>query len=325
VEHKWPIAAETEPIPEEEQTRGGPIRRLVGVVWTGDAEGPESAARKAWAIVREVLDYLRTNWYVRSHVLGAVRVDRLGEHSVVWISPSQPFWTKKAGQWRRVPVLPTTKQSADLPEPQRSRVEGVRWHLSQAIADWQEDPHSAASKIWQALETLAEPGPNDFGRVRNSVAKEAVKFLIDDLSYWMAKLVSGQCDQLSRMYNKDGRGNSDWYFWDEKNVELNKWFGRVFHPDSTRRYATYNQPPAWPFLYDGSVGILHTLHRLRELPSREAWLDKRLERDLALLYGMRNSLAHSGIRLFPDQTAEYLGQVGLELVIAQVCNWCLDS
>ena len=78
-------------------------------------------------------------------------------------------------------------------------------------------------------------------------------------------------------------------------------------------YTKYERPPAWAFFFDESVGILQTVNRRMRIPYVESWIEDRLRRDLGLLYGLRNGLAHAGVRLFSDQMAEYLGQLGLEL------------
>jgi hypothetical protein len=207
--------------------------RLTGVTYRVSAAHPEIAVDQAMGYVGTLLDALRLRFYVRTHVYGAAKVLDTSNSSETWISLPQPFWTKHGGR-RTVPRLPAKFPSVvkKLPEGERSHWYAARWHLSQAFADWAEDPHGAATKCWQALEAFApghaQPLPRVVTLIERYLAVE-----IPTLCQHIASHVTSQAIKLEQLFEPSG-DYPDWHCWLPYRASVDEWFNRVLIPKYLR-------------------------------------------------------------------------------------------
>jgi len=288
---------------------------LTGIAVEVEAAHVGQAAAFALGAAREALDRLRLIHYVRTHLSGSVAA-RAGSDASIFLSLPQPFWSKASGR-RKVPRLPKRFNSivAQLPRDESSRWNAAHWHLSRALADWAEDSHTASAHIWQALEAFAPPVRPPHG-VPTALAK--VSALVPDYLRWA---IPEMGDHLGSRVSLQARElatvgvTCDWYRFDSTRVSLRTWLARVLGVGSRNRHTTWSSPPAPVILFDESVGLLQAVDRRLRSVTAEPWMERRLQADLALLYGIRNKAVHHGERVLSRRTARYLGQLGAELLL----------
>ncbi len=285
---------------------------LTGIEIDTDARRADEAAAFALEVARKVLDDLRLLFYVRTHLSGSVLVNKAESEESVYLSLPQPFWSKAPGR-REVPRLPRkfNEVLSMLPEEESARWNAARWHLSQAFADWAEDSHTAAAHLWQALEAYSLPGGwrNVFDLIPTYL-EQAVPAMGEHL----ATRVSLQAREL----NSIGQP-CDWYYWVAKNVPFRTWLGRVLNAGSFNCYDRWSSPPAPMVLFHKDLGLLQVVNR-RLWNSAEPWMEKRLEADLTLLYGLRNKAVHGGQPVLPRRMARYLGQTAAEVLFGVMAS-----
>lgn len=279
-------------------------RLLTGLNISVCAADPERATAQATKILRDVLLQLRLQHYVRTHPAGAAEVRRASaDDSLTPISLPQPFWTPKPGR-RGVATVPRTPYADEA-----DRWNAARRHLALAISVWQEDVHFAASIVWQAIESF-------FRKRINGLGPELDRYVqcvpMKSLHYFVTCL-----NQQRHAYYTIGnaRHAENWYYWNENNVDLLKWLGRVTHPYSTNHWSLWSDPGAPAVFFDTNVGLLQILGRHIRQVSQMHWLMPRLTTDLYYLYGLRNAQVHRGQSLGTDQWVSHLGRLGMEFLI----------
>jgi hypothetical protein len=280
---------------------------LSGVETEVTAASNGDAAAKGLDVARFTLDRLRLTHYVRTHLQGPVVVRDLTTDAVTYLALPQPFWSKAPGR-REVPAQPAYFHQAvrRLPDGAASNWRSAQWHLSQALADWAEDSHTAAAHIWQALESFA---PGGFGSVA-ALAPEYLRGVVPKMAQHIATRISLQVHELRTIGYE-----CDWYYWVSKRVSLEQWMNRVLRPGSSNCYVQWASPPAPAVVFSPRIGLLQITHRRLRNELNELWMERRIAADFALLYGLRNKAVHRGQRVFSRRMARYLGQLGLEVLL----------
>ncbi len=282
------------------------------------------ALARALPECRNALHLLRVRHYLRTHLYGPVRVvaaqagdaDEAGDADGatsgaegILLSLDQPFWTPKQGR-RPVPELPPRlyKLAQNLPPDQHDRWAALRWHVSQAIGYWPEDVHSAASEVWQALESFA----GSAAKVNAVLVPEYRTLLLEELLAFEATKLRQQAYSHRKLFDRPG----DWYYCEPKRVPPRKWLARVLDRRSRTHWSTWQDPRAPDLLFNPGVGLLSSLERLRAATAGDDWLTRRLRLAMDHLYGIRNSTVHKGERVGSDQWAAHVARCGLELVLS---------
>jgi hypothetical protein len=286
-------------------------QQLTGIYFDVEATDPEGALANALDRLRVTLDQLRLRFYVRTHVCGAARIVDTKDGAESWFALPQPFWTKKPDR-RAMPQVPPRfdRVVATLDSDDQKRWHAARWHLSQAFADWPEDSHSAAAHCWLGIECFAP---------RPGTALPRVKRLADG---YLATALERFCERVSQRVTAQSRAlsdadrNPDWYYRLEHRVPLMKWVNRVLDERSCNHYSLWRSPEAPAAIFDPEVGMLQLCRRRMTIPGGERWMDDRIQGDLALLYGLRNTAVHTGERIFSRDTATYLGRLACEIILA---------
>jgi len=280
---------------------------------------PEQAAHEGLEKIRAELTYLRLRHYVRTSICGEVSVTLINGGESTNIPLPQPFWAQERAR-RPVPHIPPHfREFLDaLPSPYAMKWRAAMNHLSAAIYTWIDDPHSAASFVWQALEAVAstqlKSNPLTDQLIQNYLAS-----LWRELGYVVAIDIAGQAKWLKFVEPK-----GDWHYYsaseggkDQWLTNLEQWIETVCRPGSPRGSVAWHRPKAWAILADDSVGLLPLVWDLRQGPISNgpgSRLMERLQGDLKLLYGLRNSLVHEGVREGNGALATYLARVGLEIL-----------
>lgn len=299
----------------EKETRFGKVDEdprqilvLTGIESSVTASHPERAVEEALLYCQEVLHQLRVRHYIRTHLIGAVCVrDSSGENN--HLSLNQPFWTKKGGR-REVPHIPMFhKTLKNLHASKQSQWIAARWHISQAIGVWPEDTHTAASEVWQALESFAGSQKN----VKNQLVEKYLDLFTEDILDHLAVRVGYQVLAL----NNCGITNS--WFHRNRYDTLEKWLGKVLDSRSTYHYRKWS-PTAPAILFDPEIGLITNMARhykgfCTEESCRVKWLKPRVKQNLDFLYGVRNAVVHKGMRIGTTQLAGYLARLGLEILL----------
>jgi hypothetical protein len=280
---------------------------LTGVIVEVKAMRVDEAAALGLEAARRLLDDLRLIFYIRTHMSGNVVVEAAEPPKLTYFSLPQPFWSKGPGS-REVPRIPKRFRAliSRLPEEEASRWNAARWHISQSFADWAEDGHTAATHLWQALESFCPPG--DWRKVLTLIPKY-LDHVVLEMGKHLATRVSLQARELKTVGE-----SSDWYYWVATRVPFSQWLQRVLDPRSTNSYKRWSSPSAPRILFDGSLGLLQIVNRRLRDSAAEQWMQQRLEADLVLLYGLRNKVVHGGQRVFTPRIAEYLGQTTAEIL-----------
>lgn len=297
---------------EEEGPPGTQGLNLKGIRCEVTAAHPELALSIALARARGTLDMLRLRHYTRTSIYGAAKVTTPAEAKHLFLSLPQPFW--RGGDNRRaVPTLPKgfSKTARSLPEPERERWHAARWCLSNALAALAEDPHAAASQVWQALESYTTSGSHKPLENARALAGKYLARVPRELAYFFARQLSLQTYSLKNL------GATNWYRWNSSNIGVEKWLSRVLDARSTHHFSTWS-PPAPALIFNESLGLLPTISRMLYRPGSASWMEQRVLADLTLLYGLRNAVVHSGKRPLPRRMASYLAQLALEILFTDM-------
>jgi hypothetical protein len=298
-------------------------QRLTGIRSRTFAAHPEQAAIKSHRVATRILERLRLSFYVRTNLYGAVKVTDEVTNVESWIPLPQPFWTKGINR-REVPGLPPGRflEAMKLLAPHdAARWHATRWHLSQAFADWAEDVHSAAAKIWQALEAFAPGNQKGFVRVQNA-SHQYLALIAEDIAEHLATKLTSQARALNDLWGGEST-RPDWYYWNSRAQPLHKWVAKVLDTRSPKNWQQWRDPTAPRLLFGQDVGLLVLISRRLKRPNSEQWMERRLENDLTLLYGLRNKIVHSGQRVLPDRMATYLASVGAEIIFTLMAAWAI--
>jgi hypothetical protein len=288
-------------------------KTLTGISGVVTARHPAQAASIALEKANVVLDNLRLRYYFRTHLTGGIHIEKEGTDDSIWLSLSQPFWTKKPGR-REVPSLPKGigKLPVSLSDDDTSRLNAARWHLSQAFADWAEDSHGAAAKVWQALEAFApDNGAGGMSKVE-PLATRYTAICPMEIAAYIAARVSLQAREIKVILEAQGN-QVGWYYWNAQRTDLPIWLYRVLNQNSTNCWMRWT-PPAPLSVFDKEAGVLQIISRRIRNGNAERWMERRVKADLALLYGLRNKVVHGGQRILPRRAAIYLGQLGAEVI-----------
>lgn len=187
-------------------------------------------------------------------------------------------------------------------------------------ANWIENPHKDCIEIWATLEGYSSESPDDDKLQKVlSYTKSSLDYLPEEMLKYLASRLSSQYFALeqSHLFRED----KQWQFWDSKNKPLSEWENKVFNEQS--KYFYENWLPTPPLLlFDSKVGLLHKMRddpRSPNVTEERKYMEKIWERNLRLLYGLRNKLQHGAIEsrqkfkeAFPDDMARYLGRFALE-------------
>lgn len=281
---------------------------LVGVEIEVDASNVHEAAALGIEATRRLLEELRLLFYIRTHLCGSVRVSQVEQGLEVHVSLPQPFWKKQHGR-REVPRVPPdySELLSTLHDEQRSRWQAAQWRWSQALSDWAEDTHTAASHVWQALEALS--GPGGLNTVLNLIP-EFLAYAVRDMAVHLATRVALQSAEIRSLSHR-----CDWHPWDDTRFTLEEWLPLVLNAESFKFYGHWSLPVPPALLFHRKTGLIQIISRRLQVESSETWMDQRTECDLRLLYGLRNKVVHSGERVFGRRTASYLGQTGAEVLL----------
>jgi hypothetical protein len=287
------------------------------------ASDMEQAVHQALEKVREHLRWLRLRMNVRTSLSQFALVKPLGSDQVPSRVPLPLLFWARYEERRLIRELPP-KFLESRPPDEKARWRGGLDHLSAAIYNWTDDPHSAASFVWQAIEAVT---PDSSGwknnPLENSIVKGYLQSLWKELGYTIAVAITEQARELRRIvpnrrwhyYNAGEGGRNAW----AQNLE--QWLANVCTPSSAHFYAKWHHPDAWVFIGDQNVGVLPLLWRLRCASTNNELAD-RLKNDLKLLYGLRNSLVHDGVRRGNQALAMYLARVGMEILFWQMHELC---
>lgn len=288
---------------------------LTGISTVVEALHSEQAAAIGVEVARKMLQSLRLRFNIRTHMYGGVKVvDESGDER--WFSLPQPFWPKISGH-RKVPRLPKRFDAlvTRLSEEDRGRWNAARWHLSRAFSDWAEDVHAAATQVWQALEAFACRYGETGLKCVISLVPEYLSITPIEIREFLASSISMQASELLKIFRPKGV-TLDWYYWDSAQVDLIKWLARVLDCRSPWNFRQWATPPAPLIVFDESVGLIQTISRRIRNERKEQWMERRIEGDLILLYGLRNKVVHGGERLFSKRMAGYLGRLGAEIILS---------
>jgi len=294
---------------------------LTGITNLTYAAHPEEAMAKCHRIAIRILETLRLRFYVRTHLYGSVKIVDHQTGAENRVSLPQPFWPKGKGH-RQVPSLPPAgfaESIGQLSSSEAARWHATRWHLSQAFSDWAEDPHSAAAKMWQGLESFATGGKKGLDRVKQ-LGDSYLGIVPEQMARLLALKLNSQAKML-RIGATEETAQLGWYLWNSTSVPLRKWLARVLDDRSLMNFRNWARPKAPELLFDTDVGLLVLLSNRLRNPASARWMEHRLEADLGLLYGLRNKIVHSGERAFPTGMASYLATLGAEIIFALMSQW----
>ena len=299
---------------DEPNHDGLPVVEGVSIPVT--AAHPAQAFAEAQLILTRILEVLRLQHHVQTHVHGGVKVEDVAAGSVYWFQLPQPFW--KAGPDRR--AVPRVPRGLDvllkkdvMPQREADSLRAALWHLSGAFSNWPENVHGATAQTWQALEAYSNSGGgSSYSRVFG-IYQSAAQAIPKELTEYMAVRLSQQ-----RAAFKAAGIRSDWASWDSKREDLDAWLEKIMQPSSRSYYMNWKSPHALRLITDRRIGLLDMCHRsmLGNMPPK--WMAQRLKMDLALTNALRNAAIHKGVRLFSRRMAEYLGRVGIEVLIGAI-------
>jgi hypothetical protein len=283
------------------------LRRFVFEV---DAAHSDEAAAVALESARELLERLRLTHYVRTHLVGDFKINSIDQGLQCSSQLPQPFWDNRGGFRRDVPRVPRRYQQLlrILPAEEKPRWRAAHWHISEALSTWSEDTHTAASHVWQALESFSVLKGRGLEKVLPFV-DEYIGAIVQEMGEHIANAVYRQRSALL-----DIGVTCDWYGWDKNRSSFHRWLSRVFDEHSNSYHKMWRTPPPPELLFDPIVGLLPVIRRKLNRPTDERWMEARAVSDLKLLYGVRNGVVHHGARMLGRRMAMYLGQAGLELL-----------
>lgn len=275
-----------------------------------DAAHVEEAVARALDRVRETLERLRTFHYVRVHLSELVTARTSADVEPSAVRMPQLFWIRSESSVREVPVLPRGFDNvvAFLPDTNRRRWTAARWHLSQALADWPEDAHSAASHAWQALEAFVGAGGP---RQVLSLIPEYLEQVPGELATYLGRTVSLQ----RYAFLQTGRV-CNWLSWASSKGSIDTWLSKVLSPP--HRYRSWRPTPP-EILFDHRVGLLRVVQKAIQAQSSR-WMNDRLAGDFVLLYSLRNRVVHTGQRMLGRPGATYLARNAIEVLLALIAR-----
>jgi hypothetical protein len=282
---------------------------LTGLKSEVKASHPHLAAMKGLNSFGKTLEYLRLRHNVRTHLYGAIKVSCSAQEIETSLSLPQPFWPNERGR-RKIPRLPSNfnRFVNNLSSNERNKWYAARWHLSSAFSDWSEDIHSAAAKVWQAIESFSSTGSAT--NAVSQITESYLRIMPTKIATFLAHRIEGQRVILSK------RGyHPKWYRFNESNTSIETWLWRILDKRSYKHYSSWVSPPAPEAAFNPQVGLLQTIYRRMNNPNSEAWMERRVEGDLKLLYGLRNAVVHNGTRIFAVRMADYLARVGTEVLL----------
>jgi hypothetical protein len=296
-------------------------RIITGIQSVVEASHPNHAVSEAHSAAIRVLDALRLRDYVHTNLYGKASIRDLSEETELLLPLRQPFWTPKSHR-RSPPTMPMRYNAlADRFDISgREQWYAARWHLSQAFAGWAEDVHGAAAKVWQAMESFV---PGKAPAVIRALGDAYLRGVSFDVAPFLATRINQQGWNLRELLKRTGE-TSDWHCWDSQKYSVEKWMGRVLDHRSFNNFSRWSRPQAPLVAFDPAVGLVQIISRRLRYPESEIWMERRVRADLALLYGLRNRVVHRGSRVFSARMAEYLGQLGLEVLLG-VMNQISDA
>ena len=295
------------------QTEGGWL--LIGVAYAIRTLHAEEAALEALSQTRTFLEHLRLRHYVLPQVSGDIQVTDETSGRVISVRPPEPFWKPERGKREVLKIPPYfSRIGLALQERDRPRWSASLWHLSQAVARWQEDVHSAAAEVWQALEAF---GAEERGAIKkvDKVVYPYLREIAPDLLASLAHKFSLQCSILHSLMQKSG-SSSPWFYYDSKRWNTAEaWLSDVVNSHSPHYHGRWQNPEAPCLLFAPEYGRFYELHSMLATAPSISWPSDRLDRDIKLLYGLRNAVVHKGDRSMSENLAQYLGQVGMEVLL----------
>jgi hypothetical protein len=284
---------------------------LRAVEITVEAVHSEEAAAKARASARGVIERLRLRHYIRTGIAGDAVVTRQDTAAVFNVRMPQPFWSSPQSFRRDIPGLPKNYPMivAKLPEHERACWRAAQWHVSQAIATWGEDTHSAASEIWQALEAFAGVQEGGGWKAVLGFVSQYARLSVLEMARHIAIGVTQQTHAITSLGEA-----CDWFWWNSEAGSADRWLKKITNPRSGLCYRNWMTPPLPLLLSDRNVGLLGVIFQEIRRNKPGSWVERRLVSDLRLLYALRNKVVHRGERIFGERAAMYLAQVGIELL-----------
>lgn len=282
---------------------------LSGVEFKIEAGTHHDASGVAIDKARVLLQNLRLKANVHTHIWGTLVVTEEESGITLRPSPPQPFWDRASGS-PKAPRLPPHFSGLlrRLEASERTRWTASTWHIAQAVADWAEDCHNAASKVWQALETFSPAGGKALSRV-HALIPNFIHTSIFDLGESLSADIASQ-----RHYVREIGLNSNWRarLPEERPVD---WLEEVYVWGSPSHYTKWEQPWVPDVICNYDVGILNEINGsiLRDAPPK--WMPDRLSRDLTLLYALRNKVVHTGEPRLSRSMASYLARFGIEFLL----------
>jgi len=283
----------------------GVLRRIDMTV---NAEHHDQAAAEGLEWACELIERLRVAYYTRTQLIGDIIVRDTEGESETFMPLPHPFWADARAR-RDVPGMPKNFRGllALLPEDRRHVWRAAQWHVSQALAVWADDGHSAASHVWQGLEAFTG-SPDQGRRAVLDLVPQYISAVVPEMAGFLGDGLNLQKDAVRRLDL-----TCTWPSWNLARVPLAKWVDRVLRAANEKNASTAQPLPR--ILVDARVGLLRVIeHKLHDAAS-EIWMEERVSSDLKLLYALRNAVVHQGERLLSRRGAMYLGQVGLEVLL----------
>jgi hypothetical protein len=287
------------------------------------ASDAEQAVHQGLEKVRDHLRWLRLRMNVQTSLSQYALAKPLAcDQAPTRVPLPLLFWARDEER-RLMRELPP-KFLESRPADEKAKWIGGLDHLSAAIYNWTDDPHSAASFVWQAIEAISLDSSGwKSNPLQNSIVKGYLQSLWKELGYTIAIAITQQARALRSVvpkprwhyYVASEGGRNAWV------QNLERWLANVCTPSSPHHYAKWHDPDAWVFISDQEIGLLPLLWRLRHASSNNELAD-RLKNDLRLLYGLRNSLVHDGIRRGNQAFAMYLARVGIEILLWHMHELC---
>lgn len=274
------------------------VKYLTGMEVDVTATHPENAAEIALLKCQESVHQLRVKNYIRTHIIGAIKLRIIGENNEIWLSLPQPFWKKKAGGSREIPNFKSIIKIIRF--PYRTKWEAARFHISQAIAEWPEDAHSAATDVCQALESYA-------GSKREAIDGLAGKYS-SIFPAIFKKFIASRIHRQNVLFQNIGLGNR-WYCYGTRS-DFKIWLGRVVSPESTYYFDKW-RPYAPHIAFNSIVGLINP----NNITLGKSRLEGDIKNNINLIFGIRNAIAHRGEKVGPVKWARYLARLGLEILL----------
>lgn len=268
------------------------------------ASHPSLAVTKALKYARNFAEHLRLRKYIPIRFYGSISLCSLVSGEVSHAAPPQPFWTEGEGR-RDAPTVPERVHFINKPNWLAARMQ-----LSAAFDDWAEDVHTAAAKVWQALESFTKPLSINTRNCIQTMSSAYMAWLPSELVKYLAIRLT----QQGMIMRSAGR-RTDWELWNQKWTTFEEWSEVVFDQTSGGYYKNWKWPPAPEVLFNNDVGLLKVAQEELLYPGSQPWMLKRLQSDLTLLYALRNSVVHEGRREYSNRTADYLGRVAVEVLL----------